>query len=122
MLGHGAGWLSIALVVPVAAEIVFRAVLIELLWRRLSTSGAVVLSAAIFGLAHLDLRVGIGAFVLGLIFGAAYVKTKSIAPGVMGHVATNIMGLYLLKDGGVTEVMRAMAGAEVAAADAAAAH
>jgi membrane protease YdiL (CAAX protease family) len=93
---HWAGWLVVALLVPIAEEIVFRAILIEWLRQKLQTPAAVCAAAATFGLLHGELRTGAFAFALGLVFGLAYVRTRSLAPSILAHVATNAVGLMLV--------------------------
>ena len=96
ILPHWETWLAVGVIIPVVEEVIFRAIAIEWFRARLATHWAVFASSAMFAAAHGSLRAGLFAFVLGNLFGWAYVKTRSTVPGVVGHVVTNFIGLLLL--------------------------
>jgi len=60
----------VAIVVAIVEEILFRGLLFEGVRRRLGLRAAVLGSALVFGLAHLDLHQGVAAAVLGVQLGA----------------------------------------------------
>lgn len=82
---------------PILEEIVYRAVTLNLAEK---FAGEFLLAnitqAAIFGLGHLNLVQGIYAFVMGLILGFAYKKYNSLAAPIIGHIAFNIAGTFLV--------------------------
>lgn len=85
------GWILAGIVVApaLAEELLFRGLLLGGLQRRLGATGAVLVSAALFGLAHLELVHGAAAALLGLYLGALRVATGSIRLGVVCHALNN---------------------------------
>lgn len=90
------GLLFIGVIGPVAEELVFRgAVLNSLLgWKK--TEGkpwlAVLLSAVLFSLYHVNPAQIPNAFILGLFFGWLCYRTGSLMPGIALHVLNNSLG------------------------------
>ena len=84
------GYFVVALLAPVTEEVVFRgAVLGYLLKSRRSAIIAVVVSALLFALAHLNPAQMPHAFLIGLLLGWLYLRTGSILPGIIYHWANN---------------------------------
>lgn len=89
-----AWWINlifVAVLAPILEEIFFR----KLLCRHLLPLGegyAILLSAAIFGLAHGNFFQFFYAFGLGLLFGLIYVKTGKIIYSILYHAAINLLG------------------------------
>jgi len=84
------GYLTIGLLAPLAEEIVFRgAALRSLLASRLSPLAAIVISALLFAVAHLNPTQMPHAFLVGLLLGWMYWRTGSILPGMAYHWANN---------------------------------
>jgi membrane protease YdiL (CAAX protease family) len=84
------GYVLIVLLAPLVEEVVFRgAILRSLLATRLSTVAAVVLSALLFALFHMNPAQMPHAFLVGLLLGWMYSRTGSILPGVAYHWANN---------------------------------
>ncbi len=84
------GYLTIGLLAPLAEEIVFRgAALRSLLASRLSPLTAIVISALLFAVAHLNPAQMPHAFLVGLLLGWMYWRTGSILPGMAYHWANN---------------------------------
>lgn len=86
------GYAAIGVLAPLTEEVVFRgAVLRKLLqlmghkWRW----GAIVISAAIFGAVHGNNAQFWTAFVLGIVLGWMYYRTRSIVPGIVLHFVNN---------------------------------
>ena len=91
----GAPWwinlIFIALLAPILEELFFR----KLLCRYLLPLGegyAIILSAAIFGLAHGNFFQFFYAFGLGCLFALVYVKTGKIIYSILYHMAINLLG------------------------------
>lgn len=55
-----------------------------------------IMQAAIFGMAHLNLVQGIYAFFMGLVLGYMYKRYHSLWASIVGHVAFNITGTFLV--------------------------
>ena len=90
------GYLTIGLLAPLAEEIVFRgAALRSLLASRLSPLAAIVISALLFAVAHLNPAQMPHAFLVGLLLGWMYWRTGSILPGMAYHWANNSVAYVL---------------------------
>ena len=84
------GYLTICIFAPLVEEVVFRgAVLRSLLQRMDSRWGAIALSAFLFALVHLNPAQMPHAFLIGLLLGWMYERTRSILPGIMVHWVNN---------------------------------
>ncbi|MGD2177775.1 MAG: CPBP family intramembrane metalloprotease [Anaerolineae bacterium] len=89
--------------IGVAEEVFFRGYLTGRLCNWLGNLKGLLLSALIFGAAHVvsrlsqhgfayplhDVQLGLETFVGGLLFGFIYLRARSILPGTILHVATN---------------------------------
>lgn len=84
------GIIAIVLVGPIAEEIVFRsAILGSMIYLGADKTIAVIVSALMFGIAHFNPAQIPFAFVIGLLFAILYVKSRSIIPCIVCHVANN---------------------------------
>ena len=91
IMGTPWGYLTIGLLAPLSEEIVLRgAILKELLKsEKLTTWGAITISALLFALIHMNPAQMPHAFLIGLLLGWMYYRTGSILPGVAYHWANN---------------------------------
>ncbi len=91
------GYLAIALLAPLAEEIVFRGAILKTLLNspRLSVWVAISISALMFALIHMNPAQMPHAFIIGLLLGWMYWRTGSILPGMAYHWANNTAA-YLL--------------------------
>lgn len=76
-------------VAPVTEEFLFRGLILRGLLGRFGTGPAVVLTALLFALFHVNPWQFVGAFVLGLLFGWFYLALRSLVPCLIGHAAAN---------------------------------
>lgn len=85
------GYLAIGLLAPFVEEIVFRGAILRSLLdsSRLKPWGAIVLSAVLFALVHMNPAQLPHAFLIGLLLGWMYWRTGSILPGMAYHWANN---------------------------------
>lgn len=91
------GVLSIAIVVPILEELLFRgAIEGHLLRKGWSPKWAISVSALIFGLIHGNPAQIPFAFLIGLLFGWLYYRTGSLVPGIVGHIINNSFGAWTL--------------------------
>ena len=81
-------FVSAAVLPAIFEELVFRGICISCL-RPMGTKFAVIVSAVIFGLSHVDPLQSLFAFLFGLLIGGAFVATGSIWPGVLLHFFNN---------------------------------
>jgi uncharacterized protein len=85
---------------PIGEEVIFRGLLLQGLLRRgVLVVPAVVASAAIFSLCHVNI-VGLPAlFELGVVFGLLYARTRSVLPGMVAHLGSNLTATLLYTAG-----------------------
>ena len=84
------GIIAIAVMAPLVEELLFRgAIEGHFLQTGKRPSMAILLSALIFGLIHVNPAQVPFAFCLGLVFGWLYYRTGSIIPGMIGHFLNN---------------------------------
>lgn len=91
------GYLTIGLLAPLSEEIVLRGGVLRALLQseKLSTWGAIAISALLFALIHMNPAQMPHAFVIGLLLGWMYYRTGSILPGVAYHWANNSVAFVL---------------------------
>ena len=90
ILSNRWGYLAIGLLAPFAEEVVFRgAVLRSLLDTRLAPWTAIMLSALLFAVGHLNPIQMPHAFIIGMLLGWMYWRTGSILPSMAYHWANN---------------------------------
>jgi sodium transport system permease protein len=89
--------LAVAVLPAVAEEVCFRGVVLQGLGNTGSRAAALVGSALIFGLFHVNVYHAIGAGALGLVFGFAAMETGSLLPSVLAHMVNNGLGVLLLR-------------------------
>ncbi|MBR1718807.1 MAG: CPBP family intramembrane metalloprotease [Phocaeicola sp.] len=91
------GFLSIALIAPIAEEMLFRGGIEGFLLRRkIKPIIAILVSAIIFGVIHANPAQIFFATILGIIFGWMYYRTGSILPSVVGHVLNNTVSVSVM--------------------------
>jgi uncharacterized protein len=77
---------------PFAEELFFRGALAGALAPRIGAFTPIV-SGAVFAAAHLEPRAFAALFILGVLLGWLYTRTRSIMPGVAVHAANNLLAL-----------------------------
>lgn len=82
-----------AVFAPLVEEIFFRGFLFQGFRERYGWITAMLLSAAIFAVAHLDLVVLIPTFILGCLLAYVFHRSNSIWPGIILHFFVNSFGL-----------------------------
>lgn len=89
------GWeiLALGIITPMAEEFVYRYLVFYRLRGLMGRVGAVVGSALIFGLIHLNIVQTVYACVLGLLLGVLMEYYQDVRVPVIGHMAANIISL-----------------------------
>ena len=82
-----------AILAPLVEEMFFRGFLFQGFRARYGWVTGLLLSSAIFGLAHLDPVALIPTFILGCVLAYLYHRSNSIWPSVTVHVLVNCVGL-----------------------------
>lgn len=91
---HPAIFVTLAILAPLLEELIFRGVILDGFLQRYSPRTAIVWSSFIFGIAHMNPWQFISAFLLGLVIGWLYYKTRSLWPGIFLHFLNNA-GAYI---------------------------
>lgn len=96
---------------PVLEEMLFRGVVLRSFLRRYAPSVAIVHSAAIFGLAHMNLYQFFVGMILGMFLGWLYERTRSLWPCIALHAVYNAAVTFLPRQDIGTEGMLAVTAA-----------
>lgn len=95
-------FLGVVILAPAIEELLFRGVLLRSLQRRFADTGAIILQASVFSLAHALGNVGGGVnavvqlavlAVFGLILGTVTVRSGSASRAILLHAGFNLVGL-----------------------------
>ncbi|MBV9719741.1 MAG: CPBP family intramembrane metalloprotease [Candidatus Eremiobacteraeota bacterium] len=81
---------------PIVEEIIFRGIVLEGLIKVTNGTVSVVVSAVIFAGIHWVGGVDqiVSTFILGLLLGWLYLRTRSIVPSSVGHIIYNAVSFY----------------------------
>ena len=91
------GILSVCLVAPIFEEIFFRGAIEGYLLRKWrNPRWAILVSALIFGLIHMNPAQMLFAFLFGIILGELYYRTGSLLPSIILHFINNTLSLILM--------------------------
>jgi membrane protease YdiL (CAAX protease family) len=82
-----------AILAPLVEEMFFRGFLFQGFRARYGWVPGLLLSSAIFGIAHLDPVALVPTFILGCVLAYMYQRSNSIWPGVIFHTMINSLGL-----------------------------
>ncbi len=91
------GFLTLCIAAPVLEELIFRGIILKKFLEKYPPKMAIILSAVIFGIAHLNPWQFVAAFAIGTVIGWIYWKTRSIWPGIFIHFVNNTFSFYLAK-------------------------
>ncbi len=85
------GWaiLSTVVAAPILEEVLFRGLIFESCSERFGRGGGLILSALFFGLIHVVPVQMVNAFVVGLILGYVYLRTRSLLSVIVIHSVNN---------------------------------
>ncbi|MCD8207300.1 MAG: CPBP family intramembrane metalloprotease [Bacteroidales bacterium] len=98
LMTEGPLWISIVSVcifAPFFEEWLCRGVVLRGMLQRVKPIWAIVISAAVFALIHLNVWQGIPAFFFGLLFGFVYYRTGSLKLTMLMHFTNNAFSLLL---------------------------
>jgi membrane protease YdiL (CAAX protease family) len=85
--------LVLAVLGPLGEEVFFRGFLFGALAQRMRVASAILVSAAVFALLHMEVGVLIPIFVTGLLLTWLYAKTGSLLPALLAHIGQNLLAL-----------------------------
>lgn len=92
------GYVAVGILAPLAEEVIFRGAILRTLLGMMSKKNhwvAILISAAIFGVAHGNEAQFVNAMLMGLLLGWMYYRTKSLVPGILMHWVNNTMAYIL---------------------------
>lgn len=80
---------TVIVIAPIKEEFLMRGIICNGLSKRYSNKVAILVSAFMFALIHFNIQQGVNAFLLGVILGYAYLKTKSLYLTIFLHMLNN---------------------------------
>lgn len=91
----GFGWelLALGLITPIAEELLYRYIIFYQFRDWMGRTAAIVGSALIFGLIHMNIVQTIYAFALGLLLGLLMECYQDVRVAACGHIAANVLSL-----------------------------
>ena len=89
---------AICLVAPFLEEMLFRGIILRGFLAHYPPNTAIILSALLFGISHLNIYQIPGAILIGCFLGWLFYRTKSLWPCIIAHAAYNF-GAFLLYQG-----------------------
>lgn len=81
---------------PIFEEILYRGIFLNGLLKKYNYKKAIIFSALIFAIAHLNLPQGINAFFLGIIIGLVYYYTSSVYLCISMHFVNNFLVNFII--------------------------
>lgn len=81
---------EIVFIAPIFEELFMRGIILEQLSRRYEPIISITVSALLFAIMHLNLTQGVNAFLLGIIFGLVYLKTRNLIITILLHGLHNL--------------------------------
>lgn len=94
-ISFGGMFFFVGLLAPVCEEIVFRGVLYTGFRKNGTPMQAILWTAVLFGLFHMNLNQMIYATVLGIAFGLLREATGNIWAGIIGHISLNSYSVFI---------------------------
>jgi membrane protease YdiL (CAAX protease family) len=91
-------FLLVSFFAPIIEEILFRGIIQKgMINNGVKPRNAIFISALVFGLVHFNPWQFIGAFLLGLVLGVVYFKTKSLLMPILLHFFNNTIAAIMMK-------------------------
>lgn len=88
-------FLAVVILAPIAEELLFRGIIFRMLVKHWSEIAAIIVSALLFGIYHMNLMQAIYVLPVGLLLGYTAYKCKSVLPCIMIHMINNFMPYVL---------------------------
>lgn len=85
--------LAVVVLAPICEEIVFRRLVINKMLSAYSMHTAVIVSALLFAIAHGNITQGFYTFLMGILLGYLYIKTKSLLMCIIAHFINNLIAV-----------------------------
>ncbi len=91
--------LKVVIIAPIIEEMIFRGIIMHGFMRNYSKFSAIIISALMFALFHLNPWQFPSAFALGILLGWLMVRTRSILLCILGHSVNNLLVLVSISIG-----------------------
>lgn len=85
-----------AVIAPLGEELLFRGIILSGLLAHHSRVCAVLLSAVLFGMLHLDPWTFVPIFISGMVWAWWVIRTGSLLPALFGHALNNLIAVTIL--------------------------
>jgi len=86
--------LMTCLVAPMVEEMLFRGVILRSFLRQYRRGPAILGTALLFGLTHMNIYQCVAAFITGALMGWLYERTRSLWPGILLHASYNTAVMF----------------------------
>ena len=96
--------ISVSVFAPFFEEWLCRGIILRGLLKKMKPGWAIVISALIFGLIHMNLWQAIPAFIIGVVLGYVYYKTGSLKLTMLMHCVNNTLSVILSRIPGLEDV------------------
>ena len=96
--------LSVSVFAPFFEEWLCRGIILRGLLKKMKPGWAIVISALVFGLIHMNLWQAIPAFIIGTILGYVYYKTGSLKLTMLMHCVNNTLSVIISRIPGLEDV------------------
>ena len=96
--------LSVSVFAPFFEEWLCRGIILRGLLKKMKPGWAIVISALVFGLIHMNLWQAIPAFIIGTILGYVYYKTGSLKLTMLMHCVNNTLSVIMSRIPGLEDV------------------
>ncbi|MGL4741009.1 MAG: lysostaphin resistance A-like protein [Sarcina sp.] len=80
---------------PLIEELMYRGIILNSLIKKYPEKVALILTSSLFGIMHFNFYQTLNAFLVGLMIGYLYIKTKSLYLCIVIHFFNNFIALYL---------------------------
>ncbi|MDD3039375.1 CPBP family intramembrane glutamic endopeptidase [Bacteroides sp.] len=89
------GILAITIIGPIFEELLFRGAITKALLQQYNPTKAILLSAFMFGIIHINPIQILPAFLTGILLAWIYYKTHSLTPCIIMHILYNSLSVYV---------------------------
>ncbi len=88
-------FLLMVIAAPILEELIFRGIILDGLLKNYTPTKAILVSALLFGLVHLNPWQFVTGFLVGIFSGWVYYKTKSLSFSIIIHATANLSGFLI---------------------------
>ncbi|NDV46312.1 CPBP family intramembrane metalloprotease [Paludibacter sp. 221] len=89
-------FITVVVAEPVLEELIFRGIILDGLLKKYSPTKAIIVSALLFGIVHLNPWQFVGATILGLFIGWVYYRTRNLSLAILIHFVNNLIPAIIM--------------------------